>query len=99
MSPFFNCRSNFLMFYFRSLEMSSFRGLYTSGLFKCSIAFWIYLSLSSMTIVEPLSALFIIRLWLWINSLNASRSFLVTLSLLFCLYFDSSKISNLILCR
>ena len=30
---------------------------------------------------------------------NASLSFLVRLLLLFCLYFDSSKISNLILCR
>ena len=81
MSPFFNSRS--IIFCFKSLEMSSFRGLYTSGLFKCSIAFWIYSSLSSTTIVEPLSALFIIRLWLWINSLNANRSFLVRLSLLF----------------
>ena len=52
-----------------------------------------------MTIVEPLSALFMIRFRLWVSSLNASLSFLVRLSLLFCLYFDSSKISNLILCR
>ena len=37
--------------------MSLFRGLYTSGLFKCSIAFLIYSSLSSTTIVEPLSGL------------------------------------------
>ena len=77
----------------------SFSGLYTSGLFRCSIAFVIYTSLSSTTIVEPLSALFIIRFRLWVSSLNASLSFLVRLSLLFCLYFDSSKISNLILCK
>ena len=77
--------------------MSSFKSLYTSGLFKCSIAFRIYSSLSSTNIVEPLCALFIIRFWFWVNSLNASLSFLVRLSLLF--YFDSSKISSLILCR
>ena len=47
----------------------------------------------------PLSALFMIRFRLWVSSVNASLSFLVRLSLLFCLYFDSSKNSNLILCR
>ena len=75
--------------------MSSSSGLYTSGLFRCSIALLLYSSLSSTTIVQPLSALFMIRFRLWVSSLNASLSFFVRLSL--C--FDSSKISNLILCR
>ena len=79
--------------------MSLFNSLYTSGLLRCSIAFLTYSSLSSTTIVEPLSALFMIRFRLWISSLNASLSFLVRLSVLFCVYLDSSKISSLILCK
>ena len=38
-NPFLNSRSSFfIMFCFRLLEMSSFSGLYTSGLLRCSIA-------------------------------------------------------------
>ena len=61
------------------------KGLYTLGSFRCSIAFLMYLSLSSTTIVEPLSALLITICGLFIKSLSANLSFLVRLSCLFCL--------------
>ena len=67
-------------------DISSQRGLYTLGSFRCDIAFLIYSSLSSTTIVEPLSALLITMCGLFIKSLSASLSFLVRLSYLFCLY-------------
>ena len=61
------------------------RGLYTAGSLRCTIAFLMYSCLSSTTIVEPLSALFMIICGFMINSLSAILSFLVRLSRLFCL--------------
>ena len=63
--------------------MSSQRGLYTLGSFRCDIVFLIYSSLSSTTIVELLSALLITMCGLFIRSASASLFFLVRLS---CLY-------------
>ena len=65
---------------------------------RCIIAFLMY-SLSSTTMVEPLSTLFIIMCGFVINSLRAILSFLVRLSCLFSLYFSVSNISILILCK
>ena len=80
-------------------EISLWRGLYTAGSLRCIIAFLMYSSLSSTTMVEPLSALFIIMCGFVISSLRAILSFLVRLSCLFCLYFSVSNISIPILCK
>ena len=64
------------------------------GSLKCTIAFLIY-SLSSTTMVEPLSALFMTIWGFKINSLSAILSCQV---ILLCLYFSVSNISILILC-
>ena len=57
-----------------------------------------YSLLSWTTIVDPLSALFIISIGLFVSWLRASRSFLVRLSDLF-LFVLVFIISSLILCR
>ena len=89
----------FMMASFSVGEISLWRGLYTTGSLRYTIAFLTYSSLSSTTIVEPLSALFMTTWGYKINSLSAILSFLVRLSCLFCLYFSVSNISILILCR
>ena len=59
-SPLFlSSLSLFRMLSFSVGEMSSARGLYTVGSLRWSIALLMYSSLSSTTIVQPLSALFI----------------------------------------
>ena len=58
-----------------------------------------YSSLSSITSVEPLSALLITIYGLFIKSLSANLSFLVRLSCLFCLYWSVFSISSLTRCR
>ena len=80
-------------------EISVCNGLYTLGSFRCTIALLMYSSLSSTTIVEPLSALLITMQGLFINSLRASLSFLVRLSYLSCLYLSVFSISTLTLCK
>ena len=80
-------------------EMSLCRGLYTAGSLRCTIAYLMFSCLSSTTIVEPLSALFMIICGFMINSLSAILSFFVRLSRLFCLCFSVSNISILILCE
>ena len=49
--------------------------------------------------VEPLSALLMINVGLFISSLRTFLSFLVRLSVLFCLCLCSFTISNPILCK
>ena len=49
--------------------------------------------------MESLSALLMISVGLFINSLRAFLSFLVKLSILFCLCLCSFTMSSLILCR
>ena len=63
-----------MIFCFNVGEISSVSGLYTLGSFRCNIciALVLYLSWSSTTMVEPLSALFITICGLWVNSLRAS---------------------------
>ena len=96
-SPLFLSNVSFsVIFCFSSGEMSSVRGLYTVGSFRCVMALLMYSSLSSTTIVEPLSALFITICLFWISSLSAILSFLVRLSWLFCLYLSTFSISILI---
>ena len=70
-------------------DISSSRGLYTVGSLRWTIALVMYSLLSSTTIVEPLSALFITMWGFLIKSLSAILSFLVKLSVLFCLYLAS----------
>ena len=96
---FFSDNNLFVMTSFSVGEISLCRGLYTAGSLRCTIAFLIYSCLSSTTIVEPLSALFMIICGFVINSLSAILSFLVRLSRLFCLCFSASNISILILCK
>ena len=79
--------------------MSSVRSLYTVMSFRCAIALCMYSSLSSTTIVEPLSALFMTMWVFWISSLRAILSFLVRLTCLFCWYLSMFNISGLILCK
>ena len=96
---FLNSLSLFVMLSFSVGDMSSSRGLYTVGSLRWSIAFVMYSFLSSTTIVEPLSALFITMRGFLIRSLSAILSFLVRLSLLFCLYLSVFSISDLIRCK
>ena len=56
---FFSSLSLFRIISFSSEEISSWSGLYTVGSLRCTIAFLMYSSLSSTTIIEPLSALLI----------------------------------------
>ena len=56
---FFNALSFSVINSFSVGEMSMCNGSYTLRLFRCTIALLMYSSLSSTTIVEPLSALFI----------------------------------------
>ena len=87
---FFNALSFSVINSFSVGEMSVCNGSYTLGLFRCTIALLMYSSLSSTTIVEPLSALFITIRGLLISSLRANLSFLVRLSCLCCLYLYSA---------
>ena len=73
--------------------------MYTLGSFRCNIALLMYSSLSSTTIVEPLSALLITMCGLFIKSLSVNLFFLVRLSYLFCLYWSVFSISSLTLCK
>ena len=77
-------------------EMSMCNGSYTLRLFRCTIALLMY---SSLSIIEPLSALFITIRGLLISSLRANLSFLVRLSCLSCLCLSVFSISILTLCR
>ena len=80
---FFNALSFSVISSFSVGEMSMCNSSYTLRLFRCTTALLMYSSLSSTTIVEPLSALFItIRGLLLISSLRANLSFLVRLSCL-----------------
>ena len=65
---------------------------------RCFIASAMYSLLSWTTIVEPLSALFIISVGLFVRWFRACRSFLVRLSDLLCLFIHNFQ-SYPILCR
>ena len=81
------------------LVVFSFSGVYVFLSARCVIASAIYSSLSCTTIVEPLSALLIIMVGFVVSSFRAFLSFLVRLSVVFCLCLCSSTISSLILWR
>ena len=86
---FFSSLSLFRIISFSSGEISSWRGLYTVGSLRCTIAFLMYSSLSSTTIVEPLSALLITMCGFFIKSLSAILSFWLdyhVYSVYICLY-------------
>ena len=77
----------------------SLSSLYVVWSLICFIASVMYSLLSWTTIVEPLSALFIINVGLLVSWLRTCHSCLVRLSDLFCLCLCSFMISSLILCR
>ena len=77
---FLSSDSSFMIASFNNGELSLWRGLYTEGLLRCTTALLMYSSLSSMTMVEPLSALCMTMFGFLINSLRAILSFLVRLS-------------------
>ena len=56
---FFSDNNLFVMTSFSVGEISLCRGLYTAGSLRCTIAFLMYSCLSSTTIVETLSALYV----------------------------------------
>ena len=98
--PFFSSSSSLL--FIRSFSLCvifSLSGLYVVWSLRCFIASAMYSLLSWTTIVEPLSALFIISIGLLMSWFRACHSFLVRLLDLFCLRLCSFMISSLTLCR
>ena len=99
-SRFFSSSCNLL--FIRSFSLCvifSLSGLYVVWSLRCFIASAMYSLLSWTTIVEPLSALFIISIGLLMSWFRACRSFLVRLLDLFCLCLCSFMIFSLTLCR
>ena len=73
--PFlFNALSVSIICSFSMSDISSQRGWFSLGSFRCNIAFLIYSCLSSTTIMEPLSALLITSLEAWWPAQRASRN-------------------------